>query len=726
MRRIPPRTHLPLTKRLAETAFAVVLTLVIAVTGFPFPVASAQETGDMKSLGYIPGGIEQSRFTFILATDSHLGAYQGTTGTAKAMADIGENCQDAAFMIHMGDITETGSRDEYDLFEQYIAPLPFPVFPTMGNHESRWQDRQGTVFAQHFGPKNYSFDYGLWHFVVLDTTSPGQTVGTLDPAVVAWLEEDLAAQPGQKPVAIFGHHPFCYEPVLFQDSDDVFLDLLDRYPVRVVFSGHGHSFISWKAQGRDFEMVGALMDRSYGIIDIDGTEMSIHSVTEAGTSERSRQHRLNVSGVPKPSPISDFVCELRSDALTGSFHLSENATVSYQIDRGGHNSLGYLSPGAHQFSCNVSSQPKGKHTIRIKATTQEGPHYAYVEWDKEVDGFLAWRLDLGSACVGNILEDSPTTAILGTRDGMIRKIRLKDGAILWEHRAGSAWGGGAVQDGRLFFGTAEGHLFCLNAQDGTLIWRTSPDKAGFPAPPLLADTSRGKSVILGSSSGTLYSVNMFTGMTLWKFQAGGALTSTPATGEDKVYFGAWDGCLYAVDSRDGTQVWQKTLGRQIYYSPSLSPTFSSGKVFATTLYDGVPGASYLHALCAATGDEIWKYSSAANLFGTAAPPPPWPTGTAALRLAVLDGAGNVLILSQRDGKVVSKLEGHSSLFPTFAWGRGLWATGGSRGVLRIITSENSTDIKIRDTFLMQGPLLTDDLVVQSDSKGTVWGIALPK
>jgi hypothetical protein len=52
----------------------------------------------------------------------------------------------------------------------------------MGNHESKWQDPQGSMLlASQVGPRNYSFDYGSWHFVVLDSTYPGQTIGTLEP-----------------------------------------------------------------------------------------------------------------------------------------------------------------------------------------------------------------------------------------------------------------------------------------------------------------------------------------------------------------------------------------------------------------------------------------------------------------------------------------------------------------------------------------------------------------
>ncbi len=707
-----------------KTPICLLLALTVAL-GLFAPTVGAHAKGDMRTLGYIPEGIAKTQFQFIVGTDSHIGAPVGNKGTNQAFQDIGEHHPDAAFMLHMGDVTETGASIEYDLFKEYAATLPFKVYATMGNHESRWQDRQGALFAQHFGAKNYSLDYGLWHFLVLDTTYPGQTLGTLDPATISWIEEDLASIPKNRPVAVFSHHPFCYEPRAFQDSDDAFVGLLDRYSIRVVFSGHGHSFITWKAQGRTFEMVGALMDAAYAVVDVSGTDMSIYSVTGAGTPKRETQLRCKISETPNPSPISEFAAQTENGLLTGTFLLSEPASVAYQIDGGTYQNLGRLQEGPNRLSCSVAAHAQGTHTVRIKAATNSGPYFASQEFSKD-SSILAWRTELGSAVVGDIVHDRQGGAIVGTRDGMIRRIRLSDGLPMWEHQSGSAWGGGVMVDNRLYFGTASGHLYCLNALDGTFIWSTTLDKSGFPASPLAAIGPLGKSIIIGSSSGTVYSVSAFTGVTQWKYRAQGAVTATPRSSGDNVFFGAWDGSLYALNLNDGSLAWRKTLGRQIYYSPSLSPAVSSGMVYVTTPYDNASGGSYLYAISASTGDEIWKYRSGSSLVGASIPGGPWPKGHPGAYLGVLNGNGGISLLSQRDGTVLSTIHGTSSLFAAFASGDGTWATGGYRGVLNLVSPHGTGDYKVRDSFLMQEPLIAQGMLVQCDSRGTLWGIRVTK
>jgi outer membrane protein assembly factor BamB/3',5'-cyclic AMP phosphodiesterase CpdA len=695
-------------KILPKAAVCLLLALAVSI-GLFTPIANAHTT----------------KFTFIVSSDSHIGAPVGNKGTKQAFQDMTERYPDASFMINMGDVTETGSSTEYDLFREYATTLPFKVYAAMGNHESRWQDRQGSLFAKHFGNKNYSFDYGSWHFLVLDTTYPGQTLGTLDPATIAWIEQDLSSIPPDRPVAVFSHHPFCYEPRAFQDSDDAFVELLDRYPIRVVFSGHGHSFITWKAQGRTFEMVGALMDSAYAVVDVNGTSMSVRSVTGAGTSQREERLRWQLSETVNSSPISEFTVHAERGLLRGDFQLAEPASVSYQIDGEGYQDLGLLQEGPNQLSCSVAAHPKGTHTLRIRATTNSGPYFASREFSKDPD-LVAWRTELGSAAVGDMVHDGQGAAIVGTRDGMIRKIRLSDGLSLWEHRLGAAWGGGVLLDNKLYFGDSSGRLSCFNASDGTFVWSATLDESGFSAAPLAVSGPLGRSIIIGSSSGTVYAVNAITAAIQWKYQAGGAVTATPASAAGKVLFGAWDGSLYALNLSDGSLAWQKTLGRQIYYSPSLSPAVSGGTVYVTIPYDSARSGSYLYAISASTGEKIWEYRSNSSLAGASIPDGPWPNGNPRTHLGVLDGSGNIRLLSRRDGTALPAIQGTSSLFATFASGSGVWVTGGYRGQLTLVRSNGTDHYKVRDSFLMHQPLIAEGILVQCDSRGTLWGIRLAK
>ena len=61
----------------------------------------------------------------------------------------------------------------------------------------------------------------------------------------------------------------------------------------------------------------------------------------------------------------------------------------------------------------------------------------------------------------------------------------------------------------------------------------------------------------------------------WRIRVGGGATSTPVVVDSVVYFGAWDGFFYAVDSATGALRWKRALGRQFVRS---TPLVADGRV----------------------------------------------------------------------------------------------------------------------------------------------------
>lgn len=303
--------------------------------------------------------------------------------TCRASA-LGESYPGAAFLMHLGDITETGSSSEYDLYDRWASVLGFPVFETPGNHESRWQDRFLENFRRRYGTGSYSFNYRGWHFVVLDTTYPGQTYGSLDPSVLIWLERDLESLPQGRPTVVFAHHPLVYEPRAFQDSDDLLLSLFARHPVKAVFCGHGHTFLHWKAQGIDFFMVGALMDGAYAVVEVGQDEMRVYAEKldlEAAAATRNdvpveRTLLGSVSAeksMPPENPLRLLRATTTEDGkeLCVAFELTEEASLHYQMDGGPFVSLGTMPPGVQEVRLDISAHARGIHTLRLKASFRE-------------------------------------------------------------------------------------------------------------------------------------------------------------------------------------------------------------------------------------------------------------------------------------------------------------------------------------------------------------------
>jgi hypothetical protein len=231
-------------------------------------------------------------FRFGILSDLHIGSRRGDEHAEAAISDLNES--GAELVIQLGDITDHGNKDEYDLATEALGRLQMPVVTMMGNHdvfsiaEERLSGRE--YYESSFGraPDGVLLEHQGFRFAVLDSvehsSSPipafdfvsgsfieghgGAIVrGSLTPA-----QHDLLAEiaaPDSAPTFLFLHHPpqpfTGFPPVLFglRDSDSGRLHAtIDSGNVWGVFAGHTHR----NARTRNFDGVPAqevAMPRDY-------------------------------------------------------------------------------------------------------------------------------------------------------------------------------------------------------------------------------------------------------------------------------------------------------------------------------------------------------------------------------------------------------------------------------------------------------------------------------
>ena len=178
-------------------------------------------------------------------------------------------------------------------------------------------------------------------------------------------------------------------------------------------------------------------------------------------------------------------------------------------------------------------------------------------------------------------------------------------------------------DGRIYVTSTDLFLWCLDAADGTVLWRHSlleciyrdgerivADDVGavagghFQSKPTAAD---GK-VFYGTPGRFVYAVDYRTGKELWRYELGAAVSGSPTYSNGRIFVGQQGGeeYFYCLDANDGTQVWKQTLG---WVWSSATP--SEGKLY-------VPGVDgYVSCLREEDGAILWRYRT-----GRAAHPEP--------------------------------------------------------------------------------------------------------
>jgi predicted phosphodiesterase len=225
----------------------------------------------------------RTRLRFGILGDTHFGSELGAETATAAIADL--NASGAELVVQLGDLTDHGDRDEFELAAQVLSQLDVPLVTMMGNHDvySYKEDRLSgrELYPEAFGrqPEGLVLEHKGFRFAVLDSVEheaspfapfdlltgsfkkgPGGAVvnGTLTAAQ----HEILAAvaEPGADPTFIFLHHPVQpftgFPPVVFglRDEDSARLHATcDSGNVWGVFAGHTHR----NARTRDFDDIPA-------------------------------------------------------------------------------------------------------------------------------------------------------------------------------------------------------------------------------------------------------------------------------------------------------------------------------------------------------------------------------------------------------------------------------------------------------------------------------------
>ncbi len=174
-----------------------------------------------------------------------IGDFGGGTASEQAVVNLMDQ-QDPDLFITLGDNTyERGTLTEMDqnVFPQYADFLDsHGVVWVLGNHDHTTQQGTPSLLNFFMPDRNYSFDVGESHFIVLEGDGsrgylPGQPY-------YEFLKSDLAAHASARWKFVFFHYPAysCGQHGSTPWVIQYWIPLFDKYHVDAVFNGHDHDY----------------------------------------------------------------------------------------------------------------------------------------------------------------------------------------------------------------------------------------------------------------------------------------------------------------------------------------------------------------------------------------------------------------------------------------------------------------------------------------------------
>ena len=263
-----------------------------------------------------PGSEPQGVFTFAFLADIHLQPeLEAGKGFRKAIDMVNQLKPD--FVITGGDLImdalETGySRADslYRMYGRFSAHFSMPVYNTIGNHDILgWSGGSGIppshplfgkgMYVKRLGRTFYSFDYGGWHFIVLDSVERGTDrgyTGRIDKQQLEWIRKDLSMLKRDTPIAVSTHIPLVsvipqlregpgkgISPSEMVANSREVLELFGGHDLRLVLQGHLHLIEEIKVGGTTYITAGAVsgkwwrgdrrgVEEGFALIRFDGRE----------------------------------------------------------------------------------------------------------------------------------------------------------------------------------------------------------------------------------------------------------------------------------------------------------------------------------------------------------------------------------------------------------------------------------------------------------------------
>ena len=156
----------------------------------------------------------------------------------------------------------------------------------------------------------------------------------------------------------------------------------------------------------------------------------------------------------------------------------------------------------------------------------------------------------------------------------------------------------SVGDGRLYFGTREGFMFCLDAANGSVLWKSANHRIVTSSPAIA------NGMVYYSGFDTLFhAVDAKTGKEIWNYPTMGG-DASPVVRDNTVFVGSDKGWVYALNATDGKLIWKFKTGDRNY----SGPVYNNGMVF----FPSDDGRMY--AFNALTGENTWVYQVKSYLF----------------------------------------------------------------------------------------------------------------
>ncbi len=221
-------------------------------------------------------------------------------------------------------------------------------------------------------------------------------------------------------------------------------------------------------------------------------------------------------------------------------------------------------------------------------------------WDFEIDDWIRSPLAYADG-----------DFYVGGRDGYLHRLDAEWGDRVWSYETDNEIRGKpAVIDDSVYITTRGGNVHRVTVEDGERV-RSTSQADDCRSSPAVGYGDNGHVVYFGTEDGTVHSVEFYGTVDVerrekrWEYRTNGAVRTSPALWDDRVFVGSDDGNLYCLDRWSGDEVWRFETEEEIRSSPAVDEE----RVY----FGGVDDTVY--SVSVESGDEVWSVDTDGSVRG---------------------------------------------------------------------------------------------------------------
>ncbi len=210
------------------------------------------------------------------------------------------------------------------------------------------------------------------------------------------------------------------------------------------------------------------------------------------------------------------------------------------------------------------------------------------EWDR------MWKVETGGSidCCPLIYDDK---VYFGSMNHSIHCIDAVTGELIWKYRARDRVGAASPieKNGIIYIGSYDRNMYALDALMGRLVWKFRTEGMIHPTGVIKDGT-----LYFGSYDRNFYALDAATGALKWKFRTYGKILCDPTVFENTIIIGSYDRNFYCLDAGTGQLVWKLTAEKEVVNAGGFAVLHGHVYMFA---FDNI-----VRKVDARTGAVIWK------------------------------------------------------------------------------------------------------------------------